>query len=299
MKKIPIETIQIVIAAATLFSGVILTRVSYQTFIGGPIPAKHLNSSMFFSGNTISELKTSGNNIVATITDANGNNITNLYIPAIILRNTGASPILPSEFYGNVKLSTKEPWSIVGITSGSGAGKPSLNWHKINNTEFEAEPSLLNPGDIVFNKVYMTSSITQTDTYVRPPLEWSARIANLAGIEYDEQHEAMKLPVLLPVSVSYDGNEVLFVMVVFSIYLSVFIYYISTSGYFSSTIMTVLYVVAASVFSIMSADVTKSYLFDSVAIINNVLNAPILLMNFIALCWILWKIHSKRAIEMA
>jgi hypothetical protein len=207
--------------------------------------------------------------------------------------------VLPSEFYGNIKLSTKEPWSIVGITGGGGAGKPSLNWHKINNTEFEAEPALLNPGDVIFNKVYMTSNITQTDTYVRPPLEWSARIANLAGIEYDEQHDTRAFPVLLPVSVEYDGNEVLFVTVIFSIYLSVFIYYLSISGYFSSTIMTVLYAVAASVFSIMSADVTKSYLFDSVAKINNVLNAPILLINFFALCWILWKIHSKRAIEMA
>jgi hypothetical protein len=245
----------------------------------------------------LSDLQNAGNAIITSVEDASGKKLDNLYAPLIVLTNNGEAPILPSDFFGKIRLRTKDPWAILAINSDAEKGSPGLVWHKISGTEFEAEPLLINPGDNINSTVYLTSKTIQTDAIPNPPLDWDMRIANLSQIEYfgSGSSAQSQFPQLLNINVFYSGNSLLLLLGMFVAYLAVYIYYLSAFKYLSSTIKTVSLVVAAALFSIMAADVSETYLTQSLKTISQTLNAPILLLNFCALWWIAYQIRQKAA----
>jgi hypothetical protein len=103
----------------------------------------------------LDSLHNAGNLIVTSVKDERGTNIKQLYPTLVLLTNTGSAPILPTDVYGKFKLVTKDPWVIIAITSGAGNGSPAFSWHRLSDTEFEADPILINPQDIALSTAYM------------------------------------------------------------------------------------------------------------------------------------------------
>jgi hypothetical protein len=289
MKANIIQIAQLVVAIIALFTGWVLAGVAYQTFGRGPVPAKHLLSSNASAISILDDLKNAGDAITTSVVDAKGNKIDNIYNATIYLANSGAAPILSTDFDGKVKLVTKEPWSILTIRNTTEIGTPHFNWHKVSNTEFEADPILINPGDFFSISVYLTSDIAKPDT-IKVPLSWDVRIANLSQIDYppsdDLAAQPPSFPELLNVRVDYVGNYLLIFLILFTAYLSVYVYYLMEKGFFSSRLLNVAYVVGAALWALVATDVTVTYLTGPFDKINHAMNAPILIANFLVLCWI-------------
>jgi hypothetical protein len=164
----------------------------------------------------------------------------------------------------------------------------------VNNTELEADPILINRDDLIGSTVYLTSSNPKPDV-ASLPLIWDVRIANLRQIDYASSEPVAKsaFPKLLSVRVDYVGNYLLIFLLVFISYLSTYVYYLSEQGYLSSRFTLVAYVVAAALFGLFATDVTVTYLTGPFDKINHAMNAPILICNFLLLCWIVFRTRQK------
>src|ERR1700733_2317891 len=139
-----------------------------------------------------------------------------------------------------------------------------------------------------------TSSDPKPDT-TPLPLIWDVRIANLRQIDYPTLQPVAKsaFPELLSVRVDYVGNYLPIFLLVFIAYLSTYVYYLSEQGYLSSRFVGVACVVVAALFGLFATDVTVTYLTGPFDKINHALNAPILICNFLLLCWIAFKMRQK------
>jgi hypothetical protein len=294
VKANTVQIAQLVVAIIALFTGWVLAGVAYQTFGRGPIPAKHLLSSNTGAVDILDDLRNAGDAISTSVIDAKGNKIDNIYSSTIYLVNSGSAPILASDFDGKVKLTTKEPWSIITVRNNTESGLPQFNWRKVNNTELEADPILINPGDLIDSTVYLTSGDPKPDV-TSGPLIWDVRIANLRQIDYTNSNPVAQptFPELLNVRVDYVGNNLLIFLLVFVAYFSAYVYFLSEQGYLSSRLTLVVYVVAAALFGLFAADVTVTYLTGPFDKINHALNAPILICNFLLLCWIVFWVRPK------
>jgi hypothetical protein len=294
MKATTIQFAQLAVAAIALFSGAVLATVAVRTFVRGPIPAKHLNSLMLSTYNVLDDLHNAGSAITTSVIDASGNKIDNIYNSTIYLTNTGEAPIVPADFYGKVKLLTKDPWMIITINSPSDSGSPSFNWHKVSDTEFEADPILISPHDEIASNVYITTKTPKPDI-TAIPLDWDVRIANLSHIDYGNLKQAPQstFPQLLNLYVVYAGNNILLFLILFVAYLSSYVYYLFIFGHLTGPLTSVIKVVLASVFAIFAADTSVTYVTKPLDTIYHILNAPILFLNFLCLCWIVFKIHQQ------
>jgi hypothetical protein len=294
VKASAVQVAQLAVAVIALFTGWVLADVAYQAFGRGPIPAKHLNSTNTGAVDILDDLRNAGDAINTSVLDAKGKRIDNLYSSLLYLGNSGTSPVVTSDYDGKVKLTTKEPWSFITIRNNSDVGAPQFNWRKVSNTEFEADPILINPGDFIGSTVYLTSSSPKPDGSAIP-LIWDVRIANLHEIDYGNSEASTKseIPQLLNVSVGYVGNYLIVFLLLFIAYLSTYVYYLMTQGYLRSKLMDVVYVVLSALFSLVAADATVTYISQPFATINHTANAPFLICNFLLLCWIAYKMHQK------
>jgi hypothetical protein len=214
MKANTVQAAQLLVAVIALFGTWVIATVAVKTFDRGPVPAKHLFSLSINGTNALEYLHKAHDVITSSVADAKGNKIENMYSVLVTLKNTGSSPIQYSDFFGKIKLLTKEPWRILTINGVAEDGNPSFVWKKISDTEFEADPILINPQDELVNIVYMTSTKPQEELLPKPPLSWNLRVVNLDGVEYAAAPvpQSSFIPQLLNVSVSYVGNSVLLIL---------------------------------------------------------------------------------------
>jgi hypothetical protein len=217
-----IEIAQLVVSIIALGTGAVGANVAYQTFNRGSIPTKHLSAWNGSATDILDDLRNASDAVTTSVVDAKGNKIDNLYSANISLVNNGNAPILPADYDGKVRLTIREPWSIITIKSLSDFGAPQFLWQKVSNTEFNANPILINPGDLISLNLYLTSSVAKPDTDVLP-ITWNARISNLSQIEYPSLllNNSPKFPELLPLSVGYSGNNLLLFLIFFC---SIFLY---------------------------------------------------------------------------
>jgi hypothetical protein len=127
VKANAVQVAQLVVAIIAIFTGWVLAGVAYQTFGRGPIPAKHLSSANTGAIDILDDLRNAGDAIATSVVDAKGNKIDNIYYSTIYLGNNGSAPILATDFDGKVKLTTKEPWSIITIRNNAESGSPQFN----------------------------------------------------------------------------------------------------------------------------------------------------------------------------
>jgi hypothetical protein len=158
--------------------------VAYDIYDRGPAPEKRLELKHWFVTNPTKNLSSLANkaHLILTVEDKT---VGNLVIAHDLLRNTGRVPVLPSDYFQNLTVSVSPPWYIVAVESSKdGLGNVPLRWKRNSDTQFEAEPSLLNPGDSVSTVVYLTNTNVAKTLSIGPDPTtlWDARITNLRMI---------------------------------------------------------------------------------------------------------------------
>ncbi|QND44660.1 hypothetical protein HB780_02440 (plasmid) [Rhizobium lusitanum] len=176
-------TAAVVSLIVTIFAVVIST--TFQSS-GTNIPKK---VEVEYTGPTdpLSDLKETKVDLNVSVS-SEGQNVDRLIFYQTSITNSSNVPILPSDFFGNMKLVSKQPWQIVAI----GRSKYELahgvvaSWARQSDNEFDSPPILLNPGEALNVTVYLTApeAIISAQKFDDPaPIAWDMHIANLASLE--------------------------------------------------------------------------------------------------------------------
>ncbi|CAN7459794.1 hypothetical protein [Mesorhizobium sp. LjNodule214] len=163
------------------------------------------------------DLQTQDAKITVTAT-SNGTNLENLRIGQAVITNNGLSPILPSEQYSPISISSKAPWMIVNVVSSDKGVK--INWKNVDNYVFTSDAELLNPSDNVFLTLYFTKPgpYTKQTEDDKPIVSWKARIANLSEIT-NSPDPIKRLKNVGSLMIFHDGPAIVFLVFLFLVYL--------------------------------------------------------------------------------
>jgi len=170
--------------SAALLTAAVPAYVAYDLWGRGAVPEKRVELNEFLAINPIRDLSSLGDKVSLSFRMGD-QTIDNLVIARAWLTNAGTSPILPSDFYQNISVNVEQPWKILAVEHEKTTSAISFKWKKINDTRFEAEPALLNPGDRIYTNIYLTNTqfkeATAKKEYLDPNIVWNARIVNLRG----------------------------------------------------------------------------------------------------------------------
>jgi hypothetical protein len=189
----------------------------------------------------------------------------NLSIQQFILRNEGKAPILPADFEKPLQVHAKNGWEIVTIKNSDAPGHVDLRWSGITARTFEAEPFLLNPGEDIWQVLYLThdESIAPKKEKNGPPIYLSVRLTNLVGFSTkpsDEWgYEDPPYPIL---DLTVDAT--VFILVFAGTLLTWYIWALSKIGFrrYQPWLFVTL-VVASSSLCLATAGVLAFYLFPT------------------------------------
>ena len=241
--------------------------VTYDIYGRGDLPEKQVELHKIGPINPLSDLSplAKGTKLELTI----GNQIyDNFVIEQFYIKNTGKSPIIPSDFFENLRVSVKKPWTIVAIKNRFISNEPiSLEWQRLTPATFEAKPFLLNPGDNIGQTVYLTNLDTSDSPestrikYGDTQIDVTARIVNLKRFTkrpsiLDRADDRKMALVYLSLS------DVLFLLFVANLFLYWYARSIEKSGIakFPSK-MAFCYLILFAILSYSTAEVITYYLF--------------------------------------
>lgn len=274
--------------------------IAGQTFTRGPVPEKHLMFSQGVTTEALKDLRNAGGAITVLV-DASGTSLKSVYITTLTLTNDGGSPILPNDIFRKIALKIRGPWKLVTVTNSQRLGDSvDLEWKKESDTEFRAEPALINPGDAIFTTAYTTlvddKSVSESDK-LTPPFEWDARISNLQSISPDTTDPLASFHnQLLPVVVFLTGNSVLAVGLLFLMYLGLYAYLLNEIGIFSSgTTACVASIPLIGLLSLTAAESGTHYLFPPPFFSGgNFENVTPIVLNFSAIILLTWRYYRQK-----
>jgi hypothetical protein len=204
---------------ATLLTAYISFRATVGTASWNGAPPKSLEARYLGPSDPLEDLSNRESNLSINV-QSNGSAIKNLRIVQANLTNNSSTPILASDMFEPLSLTSDTPWRIVNVANQSAFGDLyiKLKWTKVNDVEFRSAPLLLNPGDRLSAVVYMTwDGVGEVPTPDQAPIHWHARINNLKEIDTapDLMSEVGKFG---PVYVSIYGWGVPFFLFSFLIY---------------------------------------------------------------------------------
>jgi hypothetical protein len=171
----------------------------------------------------------------------------------------------------------------------------NLHWKRVSDIRCEADPALLNPGDVVSTVVYLTNSqFTGTPTTGKEPgvrVEWAVRIANLHAITEVPSPDWC-------VSVGGDSIYLMNWGLAFTIIAALlfqalylrFLSRVSPSWHWSWQSITL--ILGTSLLSFAAAESMKTYLFGNMISkimgrgIDHWLNAPWIVLNIAVLIYL-------------
>lgn len=221
------------------------------------------------------------------------------------LRNAGTSPILPSDFHENINVTVESPWMIVAVENKWTLGA-KLKWKKISDTRFEAEPTLLNPGDTLYTYIYLTNKqfkqIPTNKEHAEPNIVWSARIVNLRGFteppSFLDRYLNLKY-IGWGIFIHLSGWAVPFVIITAMLFQALYLYLLARAGLLQTMRLatTILLLLVASLLSFAAAESMATYLFPDVLIrmqgIQHEYNAPFIILYWIVLFFLYRKAKLK------
>lgn len=163
-------------------------RVAYDLLDRGNVPVRRVTLSKPAVIDPMHDLSALAQ--VATLAlQLDHESISNIAISKAVLRNVGTSPIEPKDYHEKISVNVKAPWRIVSVNNAADSSSGvEFKWTKTSDTRFEAEPALLNPGDLVSTLVYLTNTAldqkpADTLDLSKADVEWKTRITHLASFE--------------------------------------------------------------------------------------------------------------------
>jgi len=231
-----------------------------------------------------------------------GQLINNLIIAKGYLSNTGAVPIVPSEYHENLSINVKSPWRIISVENSPDL-RPAveLRWRRISDTKYEADPALLNPGDKTSTNIYLTntrfSEAVITETEPRAEIEWKARITNLrAIIEPPSIIDRLMKGSRFGIIVQLSGWSLPFMSIAFLLFQALYLHLLSRAGLSRDwTWRTIVLILGTSLLSLTAAESIVTYLFNMPYNelfglgVDHWLNAPWIILHAAATITLYWK----------
>ena len=173
---------KIIGTATALVTAILPVYVSIDLWQRGQTPPKRVEIDRDEPVSPLRDLKSLGAQANFQLSIA-GQSTNNLYIARARFVNKGQVPIVPSDFVEPLRVSVKPPWSILAVANSGERWNVTLKWKRVDEFTYEAEPTLLNPGDSAGGLVYLTRSASASDSISRNDIQWSARVVNLQYLE--------------------------------------------------------------------------------------------------------------------
>jgi len=227
------EVTAILAVVATLLTGGGVIYSAYDLNSRGQSPKKNINVTYFGAVNALEDLSSLGPSLSLSIKNKD-QELDNIQIIQTQLENAGSVPVLPSDIFKNLSISVSDPWHIVAVANFSAIKNIfiPLQWSQISETEFEAAPALLNPGDKVWVKVYITNPRYPSEVSA-PKIQWNGRIANLKSFANSPDLVSQLRAKQWGAVVDLSGWSLIFTISIFIIFNLLYILLIFRAGFFS------------------------------------------------------------------
>ena len=288
--------------AVALLTICVPIHVAYELHNRGPEPEKSLQSQRWLQVNPMSDLSALGDRVRLSLR-IDGQTMDHLVIASAFLENVGDAPILPDDYHQNLSVSVTYPWRIVAVeNSQPGLGKVKLKWNRISITRFEAEPALLNPGDIVDTTVYLTSQSNSqaagANELPKPHVRWGTRITNLKGIRDAPDFFERMVEKRWGITINLSGWSVPFTIAGALVSLALYLVLLDQAGLINQwgwkSIAIVLF---AALLSFAAAEAMATYLFGNISTeivgVDHTLNAPPIVAHAVAVSVLWWKTRGS------
>lgn len=284
------KTIGTLVVAAT---AAVPVYVSYDLWGRGSAPEKDVELTRFGIINPLRDLSFITGGGTSLSLRFNDQPADNLVIASTQLKNVGKSPIVPADYVGPLTVSVKPPWKIVAVANSSlWTSGVQLKWKRVDDLHFEAEPALLNPGDVVWTYVYATTidGLSSGPDVPKPEVEWAARIVNLRAFRETAKEDYTGR--FWGVIVELSGWGVPFTLASATLFLAIYLRLLVSIRLLRNWRMKSIGIVLwCSLLSFSVAECIATYLFGTsmtrVAGVSHWLNAPPILLHvaFIAYLW--------------
>jgi hypothetical protein len=295
---------QILLILATLLTAFVPAYVAYDLHGKGTVPEKRVELTQYQTIDPLRDLSALGKKVTLSLRVENLA-IDNLAIVKALLHNAGRTPILPSEYHENISVNVQKPWKILTVEDDKWGIE--FKWKRISDIRFEAEPALLNPGDLVSTTIYVTNTQFKKtpipDEQSKVNVEWKARIVNLRTFttpprsfdlsekEWERRHWG--------IYVELGGWSLPFTIVTAMLFQTLYLHFLFQVGFLrGKRLPTILLVLGASFLSFAAAESMATYLFgNSLTRITGVphwMNAPWIIVHAVVLIILYRKWKSRQ-----
>jgi len=292
----------VLLVFAGLLTAFVPAYIAYDLHGRGPAPEKHVELSHFSPINPLQDLSILGSRVTLSL-QAEGHAIDNLVIAKGFLRNVGGTPIVPNDYHENLSVNVDPPWRIVAVENGRDfSGIVQLRWKRISDTRFEAEPALLNPGDLVSTNVYLTNlRFGLQSTAEKQPeakVEWRVRITNLRALSEPPSLLERLQARSFGATVRLSGWSLIFTIVGAALFQAVYLHLLSRARFLRQwTWRAIVLVVGASLLSFAAAESSAAYIFGPplapfASGVDNWINAPWIALHVVVLVLLYWRVRS-------
>ncbi|MDE2259752.1 MAG: hypothetical protein KGK17_05440 [Betaproteobacteria bacterium] len=293
------EKITLAIALAGLITSFVFGALSF--FVGwhsyerGQDSPKNVGIRFSDPQQPLYDINRIGGNVSFELKD-NERPITNLVSIQTKFANTGTSAIRPSDYAENLSITVNSPWKIIAIENPAQNFQNIVHveWRKISSNKFEAQPILLNPGELIYAEVFCTNpTLIDNNSVVNTPapeIKWNGHITNLDHFSYPENPVAREVNRLggIGIIVELSGKSLVFFIVAFSVCFLTFLILMKRAVMLNFKMArTYFFVLMAALFSQASSEAESTYIFGSLVTdiygIPNALNIGIIVLNFCVL----------------
>jgi hypothetical protein len=236
--------------------------VSYDLYFRGTVPERQLELDKRTAINPLADLNLKGDRVALKLT-VGDRTFDNVVIKSFTLKNSGKTPVVPSDYQEPLSVKVESPWQIIAIETDPLFEEVALKWHRVTDQCFEARPALINPGDYISQKVYLTNTKYSTAQKLGTDVDIAihVRITNMRRFATAPSIlDQFKAPIWL--AVYLDGPATLFTVVVASVFLLWYLILLQKSGLLARfRFRTYMTIVGLAVLSISVAEVIAYYIF--------------------------------------
>ena len=178
----------ILVLLVTLLTCAAPIFVTYDLFKKGTHPEISIEVMQYSLINPLRDLSALGDRIKLDL-QIDAKSYDNINIKQFWLKNKGSAPVEAQDFHEPLSISVDKPWEIITIESGpKHCCSFSLEWSKVSKQHFTSKPFLFNPGDKVWQTVYLTNTDPTQGTSINAnkkqldnvELNFNARIVNMS-----------------------------------------------------------------------------------------------------------------------